>query len=189
MPASDFPWLAVVFAMLTGLGVTRLLSNGAAAMRSRAVAKLDWLPILWSASIFLTQLDYWWALYELKETVPQWTYPAFLQLLISPLALFFAAAMVMPSSELKPGESHREIFESHGHWALIALFFYHVEGVVESMRYWHEGVLAKRNVLMMVFALLPLAAFFGNRLVQYLLVSTYLVLSVLLIFFSIDDLI
>lgn len=99
MPGTEFQWLAVVFGMLTGLGVTRLLSSAAAALRSRAVAKVDWLPIIWSASIFLCQLDYWWVLHDLKSVMDDWTYPDFLQLLISPLALFFASALILRSEE------------------------------------------------------------------------------------------
>lgn len=188
MPGSEFQWLAVVFGMLTGLGVTRLLSSCAAALRSRAVSKIDWLPMIWSASIFLCQLDYWWVLHDLKETVQEWTYPEFLQLLISPLALFFAAALILPSSELKAGETHREIFDSHGHWALMALSLYHIEGLLEAAKFWKSNILSLAGVVVVVFAILPVAGFFSGRRLHLVIASLYLALSITFVFFNIGNL-
>ncbi|WP_296286410.1 hypothetical protein [Pseudomonas sp.] len=39
MSGSEFQWLAVIFGMLTGLGVTRLLTAVAATLRSRATSR------------------------------------------------------------------------------------------------------------------------------------------------------
>ncbi len=187
MPGSEFQWLAVVFGMLTGLGVTRLLSGIASTLRSRHAAPPDWLPFLWCGSIFLAQIDYWWAIHDLKVMVSDWTYPTFLQMLISPLLLFFSAALVLPPSELKEGENHRQMFETHGHWALISLGLYHVESLVENLLYWGIGLFTVSSCLVGLFAVWPIVAFFSSRRINYAIAVVYFCASVSFIFITTDD--
>lgn len=187
MPGSEFQWLAVVFGMLTGLGVTRLLSSIAATLRSRQVARVDWLPIIWSVSIFLSQLDYWWTLHELKDSVQQWTYPEFLKELISPLFLFFAAALILPSSELKSGETHEEIFDSHGHWALLAISAHYASGALDSLDFIRNTPAGGWIAIVAASILLPLVAFFSSRRINGVLAVLYLALIVAFIFIDIAD--
>ena len=54
----SFRWISVTFSMILGLGVARLLTSGVALFKSRETAHLDWVPIVWAASIFLWQLQY-----------------------------------------------------------------------------------------------------------------------------------
>jgi hypothetical protein len=187
MPGSEFQWLAVVFGMLTGLGVTRLLSNIAAALRSRAVAKIDWLPMVWAASIFLSQLDYWWTLHDLKNAVQEWTYPEFLKLLIAPLLLFFAAALILPTNELKIDETHRQIFDSHGHWALLAIGGHYLVSTLESVEILHLSQLGWWTVIAGASVLLPVLAFFSSRRINGVIAVLYLALIILFIFVDIHD--
>ncbi|MDH1010142.1 hypothetical protein N5J43_14465 [Pseudomonas nicosulfuronedens] len=174
--------------MLTGLGVTRLLTSVVATLRSRAVAAIDWLPMLWAASIFLAQLDYWWVVHDLKSLVPQWTYPQFLKLLVSPLLLFFAAALILPLGELKPGESHHEIFNSHGHWALMALGAYQLQTIWEEVDYWQVSLLSRTNLVLLAFAVAPILAFFGSRRYNWVIAGTFLAGSVYFIFVNVNTL-
>ncbi|MGE9764663.1 hypothetical protein [Pseudomonas sp. PDM20] len=179
MPGTEFQWLAVVFGMLTGLGVTRLLSGVVATLRSRATSKIDWLPLIWSASLFLMLLEYWWSTYSLKSLIHVWTYNEFLRLLVSPLLLFFSAALILPVHELKAGETHQEVFESHGHWALLGFSAYYAEYFWEAARYWDNQWFSGWGVFMVVIILLPIIAFFSSRRVHLVIATAILVIQVL----------
>jgi hypothetical protein len=122
----SFRWIAVTLAMVLGLGVTRVLSGVVAVFKSRSHAELDWIPLIWAASIFVLQIQFWWAVIELPTLVETWTLNAFLLLLAIPLVLFLAAALVLPSGELDPGESLRDQFGRDGRWGLICLSAYAV---------------------------------------------------------------
>lgn len=187
MPGSEFQWLAVVFGMLTGLGVTRLLSNVAAALRSRLVAKIDWLPMVWAASIFLSQLDYWWTLHSLKNSVQEWTYPEFLKLLIAPLLLFFAAALILPSNELKSDETHRQVFDTHGHWALLAIGGHYLASTLDSVEILNVSQMGWWVLIVGASIFLPFLAFFSSRRINGIIAVLYLTLLVVFVFIDISD--
>ena len=122
----SFRWLAITFSMILGLGVTRVLSGVVAVLRSRRHATIDWIPLAWAASIFVLQLQFWWALIELANVERSWRLGDFLLLLGVPLALFAAAAFLLPSSELAPEESLAESFEHNRPFALGCLSLYAV---------------------------------------------------------------
>jgi hypothetical protein len=188
LPGAEFKWLAVVFGMLTGLAGTRLRSGVAATMRSRSVSRVDWIPLLWAASIFLMLLDYWWVIHDLQDVVKEWTYPEFLQALTSPLILFFAAALVLPSSELKFGESHQSLFDSHGHWALFCISAYHLEELLEAAEFFGADIYSRPGLVVLAEAALPVVAFFCGRRLHLVIASLYLAVNVGFIFVSINDL-
>lgn len=176
MSGTEFQWLAVVFGMLTGLGVTRLLTAVAASLRSSPAARLDWIPLTWAASLFLALLEYWWVTHDLKELVKEWTYPEFLWMLASPLTLFFSAALILPAHELREGETHQAVFERHGHWALIGFSAYYVEYLTKSVEYWREECLNWWGLFMLVVIALPVIAFFSSRRLNFFIALLYLLL-------------
>jgi hypothetical protein len=188
VPGSEFKWLAVVFGMLTGLAVTRLLSGVAATMRSRSVSRVDWIPLLWAASIFLMLLDYWWVIHDLQDVMTAWTYPEFLQALSSPLILFFAAALVLPSSELKYGESHQDVFNSHGHWALLCIGVFHIEELLEAAEFFGSDIYSWPGLVVLAEAALPIVAFFSGRRAHLAIAWLYLAMNIGFIFVSINEL-
>jgi hypothetical protein len=188
MSGSEFQWLAVIFGMLTGLGVTRLLTAVAATLRSRATAKVDWIPLIWAGSIFLQLLEYWWITHDLKDLIHEWTYPQFLWMLASPLTLFFSAALILPVHELKSGETHQEVSESHGHWALIFLSVYFLEDFLKSVEYWGDHFLNWWGLMMVGVIVLPVIAFLSRRRVNFAIAVLFLALHVISIFVEFRDL-
>ena len=99
---SNFQWVTVVFGMLIGLTVTRPLTSLACALRSRHISRLYGVSLAWVAVIFLDAMDAWWSLRQLK-TYQDWSFTSFLMMMMQPLLLVFAAVMILPFSELKPG--------------------------------------------------------------------------------------
>jgi len=119
-----FRWVAVGLSMILGLGVTRLLTSAVTVFRSRHHVDIHWIPFVWAASIFVLQVQFWWAVIELAQLVDVWTLPAFLLLLSIPLLLFAAAAMVLPLNELDEGENLLLEFYRDGRWGLLCLAAY-----------------------------------------------------------------
>lgn len=134
---SSFQWVTVVYGMLIGLTVTRLMSGFACALRSRHVARPCWVSLIWAAVVFLSAMDCWWSLQGVR-TYQHWTYPVFLMTMMEPLLLFFAAVMILPFAELKAGDDPSAIYYQHGRWALLALALYNFEGMASQILFWGE---------------------------------------------------
>ena len=96
MRVDSFRWISVLLSMVLGLGITRLLSSAVAVFRSRGYARLEWVPIAWAASIFIWQIQYWWAVIELAGMHETWLLVEFLALLGLALLLFVTAALILP---------------------------------------------------------------------------------------------
>lgn len=147
-------WVAP--SIILGLGITRLCSDAVSLFRSRHRARIDWIPLLWAACIFVWQIQYLWAIIELPHFVRTWTLPEFLMLLGLSLALFVAAALVFPDNELRRSETLEEDFLRDGRWALAALSAWGYAAVLVDVRLFAEPLLSPDVGLMIVVATVPL---------------------------------
>lgn len=164
---NTFRWIAVIVAMIMGLGIARLLISAVGIFRARRRAQLDWLPLVWAGTIFLQEIAFWWNLEEAASRITVWTLPTFLMLVGLVLALFMAAALILPFNELEKGESLRTFFEEDGRWALIALAVFNLAiGVINFRRGGWQ--FSEQVLLNLVFTSMALAAFFGSRRIQAL---------------------
>ncbi len=178
MHTDSFRWITVVLSMILGLGITRLLSALVAMFRSRSRSQLDWVPLLWTACIFMWQLQFWWAIIELPALVRTWTIVDFLVLVSLTLLLFVAAALVIPHTELLPGESLEESFEQDGRWSLIALSAYFVVALAADLLLWHIRSLSIAAAELVILAFLPLVSFWTrSRRTRLLIAAIYILLS------------
>ena len=172
-----FRWIAVSLAMILGLGVTRVLSASIAAFRSRTHATLDWIPLVWAAAIFVLQIQFWWAAIELPNLIHTWTLASFLTLMGIPLALFVAAAMVLPPIELEPGASLRALFERDGRWALLSLCVYALLALAIDLQLFHTQPWSYATAFLTAEAVVPLAFLLtSSRRLKALTTLAYFVL-------------
>lgn len=152
----SFRWIVVPLSLVLGLGIARLLTSGVALFQSRRQAKLDWIPPVWAACIFLWQIQFWWSLIELSGTRQSWAIGHFLTLLALVLLLFVAAALVLPSEKLTTGSDLRESFRQDGRWALLFLSVYFALAAVADWLLWEVPVVSLVTAEQLLLALLPL---------------------------------
>jgi hypothetical protein len=173
-----FRWISVVLSMILGLGVARLLVSAVGIFRARHRATLDWPPLVWAATIFVQQIAFWWSLEEASGLVTKWSLPAFLLLVGLVLALFLAAALILPFNEMAEGESLRTFFEADGRWALVALAAFNAIAILANWAIWGEGPLSESVRINLVLAIVPLAGFLGSRRVQAVAAMAYLIIAI-----------
>ena len=112
---TPFEHLAVLISIVLGLGLTQLLASVHRLAQARDRVRLYWLPLVWVALIFVTQVEWWWASFALRtETV--WNFFYFLFVLMSPVSLYLAAAFALP--EIEPGQRYdlREFYYENRGW-------------------------------------------------------------------------
>jgi hypothetical protein len=150
-----FKFVSVTLSMLLGLGVTRLLTGLVGVFQSRAHVKVRWPPLVWAGAIFIAQIQFWWAVIELDHSVTVWTLGRFASLLVLPLLLFLASALVLPSASTVE-EDLEVFFERDGRWALACLSLYALVAMVANAWFFRTSPLSVSGAFLAVEAALPL---------------------------------
>jgi hypothetical protein len=151
-----FRGISVTLALVIGLGVARILSASVNVFKSRSHARLDWIPLVWAACIFLWQIQFWWAIIELPTLVSTWTLPEFMLLLSMTLMLYVAAALVLPASEIIAGETLSDTFQRDGRWSLIFLSAYFMLAIFVNVYLFGVPLLQYPSILDAGLVLIPL---------------------------------
>jgi hypothetical protein len=95
---SDFEFVSVVLAIVIGLGMTRILSGLASVLEHRATLRPDWISLTWAVTVLLWQILFWVGTVNSYRSKPiTFTVANFGLLLLAAVALYFAAALVLPS--------------------------------------------------------------------------------------------
>jgi hypothetical protein len=173
-----FRWISVVISMILGLGVARLLTGALVVFRARGNAVLDWVPLIWAAAIFIQQVAFWWSLEEAAVRLPTWTLGAFLMLVLLVLALFLAASLALPGSDMAAGDSLRLYFDKDGRWALVALAAFNLVVILANWVIWGAGPLSEAVRINVALTVVPLAGFLGSRRVQALAALAYMAIVI-----------
>ena len=95
---TPFEYQSVLISIVLGLGMTHLLSSVHRLVQAREQVQLHWLPLAWTALIFVAQVEWWWANFSLLSE-SDYNFFYFLFILLSPVALYLAAAFVLPDIE------------------------------------------------------------------------------------------
>lgn len=159
----EFRWISVVMAMILGLGVTRLLTGLIAVFRSRLRAEIDWLPVAWAVSIFMTQLQFWWGMNKDAVVIARWTFMEFTAAATLPMMLFVTAALLLPPNEMGKGDSLRRFFQVEGRFALVALALYNAMTIGANVILFGASPFALWALADVPMIVLPLLAFFAAR--------------------------
>ena len=95
---TPFEYLAVLISIVLGFGLTELLSGVQRLLHARDRVRLHWLPLTWSALAFVALVQWWWAAFEFRDRM-DWNFFSFLLILLVPVLLYLAAALVLPVRE------------------------------------------------------------------------------------------
>ena len=173
-----FEFITVALSFVLGLGITRILLATVYVFRSREKLQLHWIPIVWALAIFLIQIQFWWAIFELNELVETWTLWHFGTLMLLALLLFVAGALVLPTSAEHGGESLLDNFDRNGRWALLFLFGYSMMGLWANWYLFGVSPISYFGGLVVLLGLFPLTYLLvRNRRVQGAITIVYLVIT------------
>lgn len=95
---TPFEYLSVLISIILGLGLTHLLSAVRELIQKRGRVRFYWLALVWAALIFMTQVQWWWGIYELRVNTT-WNFFSFFFLLLAPVSMYLTAGMVLPDIE------------------------------------------------------------------------------------------
>ena len=100
---TPFEYLAVLISIVLGLGVTELLAGVQRLVHARDRVRFHWLPLAWSGLVFVALVQWWWAAFGFRSRT-EWDFLSFLLILLVPVLLYLAAALVLPPE--RPAEPY-----------------------------------------------------------------------------------
>ena len=85
----------VLFTILLGLGVSRLLSGVAQIVQHPKAYKVYWVHLLWALFLFLYLIHFWWWEYRL-QVIQQWTFPLYFFIAMYAVVMFLLCVLLFP---------------------------------------------------------------------------------------------
>jgi hypothetical protein len=93
---SLFEYVSVIIAVVLALSVGQLLLGVSTLVKARRRVR-GFLPhSIWIGNLFLLILQHWWAQWDFRNV--DWTYPAFLYVVLGPTLLFLAVSLTVPET-------------------------------------------------------------------------------------------
>jgi hypothetical protein len=170
----DFRMIATGVSMVLGLGMTRLLHGLVTVFRTRSVSPVDWLPLAWAGVLFVTMLQYWWAINRLPLVRASFSFLDFLHIIILTLALFLSAALLLPSRSEDETAGLREFFEKEGRYGLLSFAGFLVIAFTVNVFLYGSSPLSLWGFLDVPMIATPVAVFFiASRTARVWLTAAY----------------
>lgn len=93
-----FSYICILTSIVAGLAVTRLVGGFGQLLQTRARTAPYWIHTFWMVNVLLTMIITWWVQYRWRNA-QHWTLFLFLWLLVAPLILYLAAALLFPNDQ------------------------------------------------------------------------------------------
>lgn len=134
---SAFEILTITFSFIVGLGVAQVLRSIAYMVREFRQIRLHWIPFSVAAQILFFQVQFWFALSVVNSLMTQWSWSAYISMLLLAIFIFLAGATVLPHSLTSLGERGlKEDFDTRGRVSLIFLALYLAGWIGVGIMFW-----------------------------------------------------
>lgn len=154
-----FRLIVGVLSMILGLAVARLLLGLVGAFRAREQSPLHWIPLVWTGCLFIMQLQFWWAINQVPDLSRDYGFLDFLALVLLTLALFLAAALMLPSRSEDETGGLLLYFHKDGRYALLAISGFLVLALIVNVIYLAGSPMTLWGLLDVPLIALPIIAF------------------------------
>ncbi len=134
-----FSYICVLTSIVAGLAVARLVGGLGQLIQTWKRTPGYWVHALWMVNTLIAVIITWWVQYRWR-TVEHWTLFLVLWLLVAPINLYLASALLFPNEqEGEPIRSWREHYFNHhrGIFLLIAANF-GIDLVDSSLKGWEH---------------------------------------------------
>ena len=96
-----FSFILVMVSLVLAIGVTHLVHGVASLIRLRGGTRIEPLPLVWAANLFLVAAIYWWSLWDFRSV--DWRFHHFFYLLLAPALLHVAASLLVSTDAVAAG--------------------------------------------------------------------------------------
>ena len=150
-----FEYLTVLISVVVGLSLTSFLTNVVRIIHVRGDVTISWVQLMWSASILIWTIAFWWFTFVLAEQ-RQWTFPMFVFLLSYATLLFVLMALLFPEG-VPADHNYRTQFMQNRLWYFCVFLAFLCLDVIDYF--------IKLDKDVSIVSHLPYAAFIGPLIV------------------------
>ena len=171
-----FEFILVMVSLVLAIGVTHLLQGIVTVVRHRETIAVEWVRLVWAASLFPTSVVYWWSLWDFR--LAPWTYGGFFFVLLAPTSLFTAISLLFSPETTSSATTRYAPFEDVRPLFMVVMFAY---SVVWSADGWVLGVEPAWNALrvpQMVLTVLLLVGTVSSRKIAQAVAVIWLLANV-----------
>jgi hypothetical protein len=121
----------VLFSIIRGLGVSRLLSGVARIVQHPKHYKVYWVHLLWALFVFLYLINFWWWEYRLPG-IQQWTFPLYFFIAMYAVLLFLLCVLLFPE-EMGDYDGFKAYFYSRRQWIFSLMTTLFVADIADTL--------------------------------------------------------
>ena len=114
-----FEYLTILISVVIGLALTHLLTNLIRIIHNREHVKPYWVHLLWSATIVLWTISYWWFTFSMS-TVREWTLGLFAFVMIYAVLLYVLMALLFPE-DIEKEQDYEQLYFQNQKWFFTTL--------------------------------------------------------------------
>lgn len=172
-----FEYVAVLVSIIVALGIAQILSGFARTIEKPTGQKIYWVHLIWAVWLFVYLIFFWWFEFRLSQ-VEEWTFYAYLVVVLYATLLYLLSAILFPSREHN-GIDFEERFFSRRKWFFGLLLFFLVIDLLDTLLK-GTGHLSNLGPRFLIVNLVFAAVFIGgmataNRRFHAAVAVTYLV--------------
>lgn len=145
---SQLEYLIALISIIVGLGFTDLAQSLRELVRPSRPVKWHWLPLLWTANIFLIALQFWWVSFNVLQSEIFGRALVFLPYLLLFVGLYLACAFALPDLRWGPSTSASSPGSTENDGLDLEAFYFS-----EGHRRWFFGTLIGVTFLSQIISL------------------------------------
>ena len=114
-----FEYLTILISVVIGLALTHLLTNLIRIIHNRDLVKPYWVHLLWSATIVLWTISFWWFTFSMS-TVREWTLGLFAFVMVYAVLLYVLMALLFPE-DIEENQNYEQLYFRNQKWFFTTL--------------------------------------------------------------------
>ncbi len=132
--------LIVLIGVLLGLSIGKFVTGVGQMLVARAKVTFSFSYVLFLTALFIYQVYYWWSVWDLQD-VDSIGFIAYLRLLLIPLFLYCATAIMMPDFSKGEGFDMSQHFYDHSRVFFTIVTALVITGISQGYFFWeHRGI-------------------------------------------------
>ena len=110
-----FSYLSVLLSIIVGLGMAQVLTAIGRLIRTSDTVIWYWPPLVWASALLVIYVQVWWTMFGLRSYA-DWTFGAFLVVLLQTVTLYMMAAVILPEGSEDHSLDLRFHYERQSRW-------------------------------------------------------------------------
>jgi hypothetical protein len=149
-------YLSVLVSIIIGLGLSQVLSGVANLLVDRKRVRFHWAWALAVTLVFLANVQFWWSTFSVGDAVAT-NFFSFIFFLLSPIALYLSAVLILPDFEGEGDIDLRAHFDTNVRWFLGTTAVVPLVNAMRSIFISHDPVWTTARPFEVAFFVLTLA--------------------------------